>query len=276
MVFRHPRRTFRRSLSSTARRSQAATVIQRARRRQSISKLRLAPTVGKLVQRKINRSEPTKFVMYDMGQGWIEQAGAIDAGDWKPLLPNISQGTKRIEREGSKVKILTMTVSGWLRLIPSDTAGEFDNLLARIFIAQNKNESDDFTTLSAQLLRGNQDLPQPYNGTVTNHNFPVNRSIVHLYGQKSYRLVSNRYQLVTGGLSNTYGVERDIRLIPFFFKLRVKNKIIRYKDSTETLPVEFNPRIAFGLCNLNDPAVVMNESGHVKMLYQTKVRFKDA
>lgn len=264
-------------------RSNAAKVIQRrVRRKVSVKNKRLNPVMRKLVDRRVHMNEETGEIVSNLA-GYLQVDGGVTRTDWQRLMPSIGQGDLRDARDGARIKLVSMTIKGYIHFVPPETEGVYDALMARMFIVENKDDTAYDTSaggpcddLSNNLLRSGSNSVT-YDGTVIRHWIPTNTVWVKKHLDKSYKLISNRYQKVEGGSGTGQDVDlastRVMKVIPFFHRLKVRNKILRYKQG-ETFPIGWNPLIAMGACDINNPATNLSVS-HIQYIYQVTVRWKN-
>lgn len=260
------------------RRATSVAVVQRRKRQQKVSNLRLSPVVRKLVDRRINKGEETHFKTFT--SGLINFDSAIGEADIKQLMPAISQGDTVQDRAGAKIKLVSMSIKGYLKFVPSG-ANDDDSYAVRHMVYSSKkyrtaDQLGDLATrndIANNLLKDGNDAVA-FNGTWGKLHLPHNAAEITVHYDKIKYLKSNAVLAELAGQQVYTRTSVPIVIMPYTIRLKVKNKILKYAEPADTYPSNFYPVLSHGFINLNAPTSA-DTNTRVSDIYQVQVRFKD-
>lgn len=241
------------------------------------------PVLKRLVDKRIGANEQTHEVI-NVTHTQQNRDGSIAETDLMRLVPSISQGDSRDNRTGSKIKLTSVEVYGFLKFVPSGAAND-SGYAVRLVCASAKeypnaqqlfvdaDATANRTDVADSWLRQGAD-PTSFNGTFERLHLPNNTANVVTHYDRIHYLVSDRVIFDNG--STDVDTRTSVRLVikPFRIRLKVKNKILKYDDDTSTYPINFNPFLMLGFVNLENPGTTDNNL-RVTISAQAKWRFKD-
>lgn len=251
----------------------APRAIRKKQRRVSARNYKLTKPMKSLVNREINRSHESKERFYY--PSLINVDSAIGNSDWYNIIPAVVQGDTRENREGAEITLLSLTIKGFIRMTP-DGSSTGDALAARLLVVSPKRQSRvvNVTDLSNNLLRDGANQTN-YDGTLSHHYFPTNTGYVTTHYDRSFYMTTDHINYVDGGtIGNSQDTRTSQRIVvrPFFIRMRVKGKKLKYFDNGEQYPENFSPRIALGFANMNTDA--FDSATRLSYFYQVKMRWK--
>lgn len=214
-------------------------VVQRRQKKVKTARLKLARPVRALVDRRINRTLETKCVAYHGRRTQIDNLPDVQARCWR-LVPAISQGDTRATRTGSKVRLQSMTVNGYVQIPSYDasTSNDRSSIMLRLiaFTPKGYRFTPDVQAtwagpgnLYTQFFRTEAIALAPQ-GVWTDQYAEVNRDMFTVHADK--RMVFSR-----GDMFNVPGAEgaawRPDMTKRFSFRIKCKNKIGRFAQIDE-------------------------------------------
>lgn len=258
--------------------------IVKKNKRPNVKNVKINPVLSKLVDKRADRRMETKSVQRYSGP--ITKRGSITGPDWIKILPEVPQSgtagnpdSTRDTRIGSRIRITSLTVEGVMFITdPASQYGISNTQLIRLFCCSYKSTQnyDVFdaplaTDMADSLLKSGRAIDQ-YDSSVQNHMIPTNHDSITSHHEKKYK-AGTRYVSthVTPGATTSQAC-----LIPFKFRLKCKDKVLKYDQSSATECNNYAPLFSIGFC---DP--VLTPSGQVPstttMTYQfmTTLNFKD-
>lgn len=254
-----PRRNDWAKGASAARRSaNRATVVSRRRQKHTTNRLKLNPTVAKLVDRRIARQDPLKH-QYLYSRHNIDNLPDVSTRVW-PAWPRILQGDNMSERIGNHIKPSTCYIRGtvcipaqnWVPVVPPapDLNAARADIQLRLLCLSSKQFSDvsdvqaNWTTGAAlfqQLFRSAVTPQQPtgYTQDMFRH---VNTDLFTVHADKKFSLLRGLMMFPdptsSSGASRMPAIHKK-----FSFPLRVKSKILKYQEATAVDPSNYGPFI---------------------------------
>ena len=273
--------------TATRRTSYLGGVVQRRRKAVATSRLKLARPVRALVDRRIERQVETKVnTAYYRRTQWDNVPDTQDR--CIPLFPNLTQGVDRNEREGSKIKLTSMYTQGYIQIPSYESPGSEDrsNIMFRLCVLSARSEHFVPDLLANwqgtgnyfdQLLKPKAESLPPSGNTIDMWN-DINRDLFTVHYDKLFN-----FSRGDANGQNISPVQTNWRpdMIKFFkFKMKVKNKVLRYAQDTAPgtndgiQPTNFAPFLV-GWWSYTNGAPASN----VRVPYVeffTHVRFKDA
>lgn len=259
-------------------------VVQTRKPKPKISNLKLNPTVAKLVDRRINKSEQTHYKT--LTSTVINFDSSIDEGDFRQLLPPISAGDQMDQRTGKSIKLVSLVIKGYLKYVPSGDNDD-DSYAVRLMVVSSKKYKSfaqcigatnpalaNRQDMAANLVRDGKDA-RDFNGSFLALNLPVNAAEITTHYDKIQYMTSDAVlaELRTGDADVTTRTSVRTIIRPFTISLKVKNKIIKYEEESDIYPSSFFPMITQGFLNLNTGNPDTNT--RVALYYQVHMRWKD-
>ena len=262
-------------------------VVQRRRKKVATSRLKLAKPVRTLVDRRIDRQIETKVLPFH-----FRRTQWRNVPDTQPrccqLLANCLQGEQRNEREGSKIKLTSMNIQGYLQIPSYEEPGSSDrsNIMFRLCVLSAKSESyypDVLANWSGpgnyftQLLKPNSTADPPA-GQNYDMWLDINRDLFTVHYDKVFDF--SRGDQNGANVTPAATLWRPDKFKKFFIKLKVKNKLLRYATeaspgSNEGLqPTNFAPFLVGWWSYTNGAAPSNTPVPYIE--YYVKTRFKDA
>lgn len=234
--------------------SRIQTVVRRRQARPKIKNLRLAPTVSKLVERKIHAGETSHANAYWFRRRQFSNRPQDDV-TWRinKIMPEIVDGTTRGNRLGSTIHLTRLNVKGRFDIPATDNPavgnGDRANILVRQLILSSKQfkDLDDIQanwTAGANLnslffKTGATGIPP--SGFSIDQLYPVNRDVFTVHYDKTFSLNRDYNQGATG-LSDT--VQKTVEH-KFNINMKIKNKAIKYASSTANQAENYCPFMVY-------------------------------
>jgi len=250
------RRSFASEAAKKRRSANAATVVARRRTKVGINRLKLNPTVAKLVDRRINRDDETHSVgLHYRRSQWANIMTAAQVPiRVTGLLPNIPTASSRADREGAEVTLRSMVVKGIIT-IPADDTPYFGNadradIMFRLCCLSSKKYKD-IDSIQSNWLAGDQlfskmlkpaQIATPPTGTNLDMWKPINRQVFTVHYDRVFNfkrgvcLPASQVPPSDQGLSHMPAINKAFRIA-----LKVKNKKLYFNDSTDQEPSNFAP-----------------------------------
>lgn len=245
---------FTQKASSMRRKNFLGGVVQRRQKAIKTGRLRLAPPVAKLVDRRINKKLEQKTNSRHNNRRQLDNI-PTDSGRVQFIVPAIEQGDDRQQRIGTQVKLSRLIVKGMLS-IPADdnpTLGNGDraDICVRLMALSSKRFSTvedvrDNWTVGANLLNGlfkNGANPIPPGGTLLDMWRDVNTESFTVHYDKVYQMkrgFGDALSTPATGAVHMPAVSKRI-----YISLKCKNKILKFRDPSDDSSTNYNP---FLLC----------------------------
>lgn len=254
----HRRATFSKSASERRRASANSATVVRRRTKTSLNRLKLNPTVAKLVDRRINAHDENHAVgLHYRRNQWANIMTGATVGDRVVgILPTIPTASSRADREGAEVTLRSMIVKGMIT-IPADDTPYFGNadradICLRLCCLSCK-KYQNIATIQTNWLAGDllfQKMLKPAQianaptGTNLDMWKPINRQVFTVHYDKVFNmkrgvcLPAAQVPPSDQGLSHMPAINK-----PFRIRLKVKNKKLYFNESTDQSPSNFAPFI---------------------------------
>ncbi len=272
---------------SVYRRHTAATsiqaVVRRKKQQTNYKKLKLAKPVDTLVQKKIDKGNPSKYMTYHQRRYQFSNRIA-DA----PLLrlhtviPDIALGVERNDRQGAKVKLNSINIKGRID-VPADDNPILGNddraqIYVRLFVLSSKqnpvlnNVSIDWNT-----IYNNKFFKNNANGTAPTGEYldmlsDVNRELFTVHYDKVMKLDRN-LGYFPDPTSTSGSAPQKPASKEFNINLKVKNKILNYATPNTTSPTNFQPFVCCMFAYGNGAAPSTSAVPFIE--YLSKLSFKE-
>lgn len=219
-----------------------------------------------------------------------------DANDLRPLLPAIVQGGQTItsgnnrmpsnieSREGNKLHLQSIRVKGLIS-IPSDDLPESDDrgLICCRLLAFSCDKYKTYESMKANWTSGDQVknslLRQgahsvAFDGTMAGIWLPVNSELFTTHYDKLFYLNRGQRMQIGSSINDGIGAFHMPNVYrAFSVNLRVKNKLLTYKDPESVQPTNYGPALVlmFAYCNGAAPS----SSAVPYMQFNSAARWKD-
>lgn len=240
-----------------ARRAAAVKITRRPRRPIIIRKkkwrtnAKLA-TVG-AVKRIIARGRENKMVSHQVEKAFHNSL--ITNADFYPIMPQVVQGGDDCQRVGNKIQPKGLYVKGEISLCSNSGQNFQSNLPIRVRVLILSMRNVKQTNLIApninylNLLVSNDDATAthtvlPYDGSVTNHMYPVNKDMYIIHKDYQFTLCPDNQDTTANDGSPLYKAHR-------FFKFKIstpKYLTFDYQGGGLNWPINFAPFCAIGYC----------------------------
>lgn len=219
------------------------------------------------VDRAINRQTETKRITYDSGLIGVNNSLAV-AGDFLPLLINPSQGTTSYQRVGSRYKIKSMNIRGYLQLEGSGSAG-----LQKIGVRQMIVKSKKYPTSSPPdtelnyLLEAPGGSYQSFNGTTNDLHSPIYN--------KAFTVARDRklYMYQAGTNTNADDMSHAVKFFNIDLK-QARGKVINCEFETG-VTTNWGWWMLLSWVAL-DGTIVSNTNTNLKVQYTVDIKYEDA
>lgn len=219
------------------------------------------------VDRAINRQTETKRITYDSGLIGVNNSLAA-SGDFLQLLINPAQGSTSYQRLGTKYKIKSMNIRGYLQLEGSGSAG-LQKIGVRHMIVKSKKyptSSPPATELN-YLLEGSGGSYQSFNGLTNDLHAPVyNKAFTVARDRKHYM-----YQ--SGATSTADDLSHAVKYFNIDLK-QARGKVINCEFETG-VTTNWGWWMLLSWVAL-DGTVVSGSNTNLKVQYVVDMKYEDA
>ncbi len=270
--------------TSRKNRSRVPRALSRKKSRKPNKSIVLSKPMKALVDKRIDGHAETKTALLQSGLVQV-RAGRIVGSQLNRLVPQVPQAdsgqpSDRASRIGAQIRLTSMEVEGCITFVPNANFPNAGTQLARMFAFSAKSISDwgfitgNVTTQDAianALLRNGADIAD-YDGNLRAHFLPMNHKDMTSHLDRKFKINKDPKAL--------YGTSQDgplpVSVIPFKFRLKVKNKVLKFTDNTTNLPSNYCPLFAIGWCDpVNNPTSQPPSTSDLDYTYQVKMNFKD-
>ncbi len=267
--------------------SSAASKIQAVVRRRKVNKnyknLKLTKPVATLVQKKIDKNNPSKYMTYHQRRYQFSNRIA-DA----PLLrlhtviPDIALGVERNDRQGAKVKLNSINIKGRID-IPADDNPILGNddraqIFVRLYVLSAKqNPVLNDVSIDWNTIYNNKFFKNNANGTAPTGSYldmlsDVNREMFTVHYDRVMKLDRSLGYFPDPTSTSGAATQRPVSK-EFNINVKVKNKILNYATPTTTLPTNFQPFVCCQFAYGNGAAPSTSEVPFIE--YLSKLSFKE-
>lgn len=260
----------------------AATRIQsvvRARQaRPKVAKLKLAPVVAKLVDRRIDKDNESHQVGYWWRRyQWTNRIADDPANRINNAIPDLPVGSARGDRAGAQVKLTRLNIKGKIDVPADDNPLIGNDDRAQIYVR--------LMVLSCKKFRQIQEVRANWNaGQILNDQFfktsdagqspqgqyidmlrPINSDAFTTHFDRVYKMDRNYGYFPdptsTSGAASQRPVSKD-----FNINLKVKNKHLKYEDATQIQPDNWQPFVCYLFCYGNGAAPSTSRVPYIEYL----------
>ena len=245
-----PYARFSQKASASRRKNFLGGVVQRRKKAIKTARLRLAPPVAKLVDRRINKKLELKTNSRTNNRRQLDNI-PTDTGRVQIVMPNIEQGDNRQERIGTQVRLSRLIIKGVVS-IPADdnpTLGNGDraDISLRLLCLSSKRFSTvedvrDNWTVGANLLNAlfkNGANPLPPGGTMWDMWRDINTESFTVHHDRVFHMRRGFGDALS--TPSTGAVHMPAISKPFTIRLKCKNKLLKFRDESDDSSVNYNP-----------------------------------
>lgn len=271
------------SSAATAKRRSAnrATVVTRRRQKVGLNRLKLNPTVAKLVDRRIDKDNESHHQGYWWRRTQFTNKISDDpANRIITIIPNVPTGATRADRLGAQIKLTRLSIKGKIDIPADDNPIVGNGDRAQIYVRLMVLSSKKFREI--QEVRSNwnagsslndsffkvSDVGQAPTGQYVDMLRPINSEAFTTHYDRVIKMNRNAF---TGDIAEGYAPQRPVSK-DFKINLKVKNKLLKYDDNTSVQPDNFQPFVCalFAYSNGSIPTL----SAVPFMEYLTAMSFK--
>jgi len=260
------------------------SVVRRRQARPKLAKLKLNPTVAKLVDRRINKKNESHCDGYWWRRYQFTNKIADDpANRINNVLPNIPIGAARGDRAGSSVMLTHCSIKGKIDIPADDNPLVGNDDRAQIFVR--------LMVLSCKKFKQIQEVRSNWNaGSTLDQDFfktsdagqsplgeyidmlrPINADAFTTHYDKVIKLDRN-YGYFPDPTSTSGAAPQKPTSKEFYINIKCKNKRLVYEDATAVQPDNWQPFVCYLFCYGN--GAVPSSSRVPWIEYLTKVNYK--
>lgn len=254
------------------------SVVRRRQSRPKITNVKLNPTVAKLVDRRINKDNESHQVGYWWRRiQWSNRISDDPANRINNVIPDLPVGAARGDRFGAQVKLTRINIKGKID-VPADDNPIIGNddraqIYVRLFVLSCKkfkqiqevrSNWNAGAQLNAQFFKTSDQGESPQ-GQYIDMLRPVNSDAFTTHFDRVYKLDRNYGYFPdptsTSGAATQRPVSKD-----FNINLKVKNKHLKYEDSTVVQPDNWQPFVCYMFCYGNGAAPSTSDVPYIEYL----------
>lgn len=273
--------------TTTRRKAYLGGVVQRRRKAVATSRLKLAKPVRALVDRRIDRQIETKCQPYHFRRTQWDNLPDVQARCCQ-ILANIGQGDERNDRHGSKIKLTSLSLKGYIQIPSYESPGSEDrsNIMFRLCVLSAKSEHFFPDVLAnwagpgnffSQLMKPASEAT-PVFGDNSDMWKDINRDLFTVHYDKVFDF--SRGDANGQNISPVQTNWRPDKIKFFNVKLKCKNKVLRFADATDPgtndgiNPSNYAPFLVGWWSYINGAAPSNTPVPYIE--YYAKSYFKDA
>jgi len=246
----HARRGFASAAAAKRRSANRATVVARKRKTTALNRLKLNPTVAKLVDRRIYRTQERHQTYFHLRRTQLTNMPDTLPRAWK-LFPPVSQDTTRSTRLGSELTLTAGYTRGILT-VPADDNPPLGNddradIMLRLMVVSAKG-GDNVDFWNAQYLSDiyanffkSGDAATGFTGTNIDMWQSINHDIVTTHYDRVFRMKRGVGYFPAATPQSDGAAHMPAIHIPFRIKHRVKGKKIYYRTQVTTSADNYCP-----------------------------------
>jgi len=229
------------------------------RKGKKVRKLRAKPKVSfdKRVlrvidkQRELKVSRPFNFE--------TEVISGVNIANCLGIMPPISQGDNEYQRSGNQITLKKIVINSYYtNVFPVDSNRVTRPMVRRWILKQKNSNANNVLTGTTPLLQNNfLENSQPYNGTITDYNTPVNKNAFTVRREKKRVLPCPNSQGVVN--QNTGSIDKSFWLVTDTLTFG-KGKKLNYRTSGETQPSDFDYFLAHQASPMADTPYIVGET----------------
>lgn len=264
------------------RKSYLGGVVQRRRKTISTRRLKLAPPVAKLVDRRINKKLEMKTNSRTNNRRQLDNI-PTDTGRVQLVMPKIEQGVERDQRIGTQVKLSRLIVKGMLSIPADDNPalgnGDRADISLRLLCLSSKRFSTvedvrDNWTVGANLLNAMFKVgadPLPPSGVMWDMWRDINTESFTVHSDRVYHMKRGFGDALSTPATGAVHMPAISR--PFTIRVKCKNKVLKFRDEAEDSSTNFNPFIVAMWAYTNGASP--SDSGVPYLQYYSTVWYHD-
>jgi len=262
--------------------SSITAVVRRKTHKDSTKNLQLSKPVAALVEKRIDKGNPTKFTNWHQRRyqfsNLITQSPTTRINN---IIPNISQGTERNDRVGAAVRLMNINIKGRVDVPATDNppVGNPDRSLifVRLMVlsvkqmkSRNYVETNWATEYNPYVFKDNSSPFAPtglYSDMLSN----INRETFTVHKDMIFKMARNNtfsYDVPDSGATFQKPVSKE-----FSFNLKCKNKVLKYQDPTDLQPQNWQPFVTAIFCYGNGQPPTAN--GVPFLEFMSHITFKE-
>ena len=256
----HDIRRWAKDAATRRKAANSATVVERRRKKHSVARLKLNPTVAKLVDRRINKDNESHSNGYWWRRiQWTNRIADDPANRIVTVIPDVATGDTRINRLGSQIKLTRLSIRGKIDIpaddnpaLPLGANGDRAQIYVRLMVLSCKKfrqiQEVRSNWIAGQLLNDQffktGDAGQAPTGQMIDMWRHINSDAFTTHYDRVYKMDRNNGYFPdptsTSGAATQRPVSKDFRI-----NLKVKNKILKYEDHTVVQPDNYQPFVCY-------------------------------
>lgn len=259
------------------------SVVRRKKQQRNYSNLKLAKPVDTLVQKKIDKGNPSKFIAYHQRRyqfsNLISDAPLLRL---HTVIPDIALGVERHDRIGAKIKLNTINIKGRIDIPANDNPPLGNDDRAQIYVRLMVLSLKQVTPIAdvianwnirydPKFFKDNADGTAP-TGKYKDMLSSINREVFTVHHDKVMKL-SRQYPFFPDPTSTSGATTQITASKDFNINLKVKNKTLNYAVPSSVQPTNFEPFVCclFSYGNGSNPST----SAVPFIEYLSKLSFKE-
>jgi len=263
--------------------SQIQAVVRKTQQNRSYNNLKLSKPVATLVQKKIEKENPTKYAFHhERRYQFSNLISAAPASRINAVIPDIANGDLRNTKNGPQLKLMNINIKGKID-IPADDNPSIGNedralLYVRMMVLSVKNVksrteviNDWNSEYNPALFKNGASATAP-TGNYVDMLSSINREAFTVHHDKVMKFQRNYFfsYALPPGDGATFQVPTSKE---FNFNVKCKNKLLKYESSANLQPTNFQPFVVclFAFGNGSGPSA----SGVPFLEYMSKVTYKE-
>lgn len=281
----HDIRRWAKDAATRRRATVSSAVVQRRRTKHSVARLKLNPTVAKLVDRRINRDNESHSNGYWWRRiQWTNRISDDPANRIVTIIPDVATGDTRDKRLGSQIKLTQLYIKGKIDIPPTDNpiVGNGDRALiyVRLMVLSCKKfrqiqevraNWNTGQNLNDQFFKTG-DAGQAPSGSYIDMLRHINSDAFTTHYDRVFKMDRNYNYFLdptsTSGVATQRPDSRD-----FHIRLKVKNKVLKYEDHTVVQPDNYQPFVCY-MYAFGNGAAPSSLAAVPFIEYQTTMSFK--
>lgn len=263
--------------------SRIQAVVRRKKVQRNYNRYKLAKPVATLVQKKIDKNNPSRHTSY-----WLRRYQFTNLISDAPgqrlhtVIPTISQGVERHDREGTKIKLQSININGKIDIPADDNPAIGNGDRAQIYVRLMCLSLKQMKLLTDVINDWNADLndkffknnSQPFGptGQYLDMLSSINREVFTVHYDKVMKL-SRNYPFFPDPTSTSGAASQVPTSKEFSINLKVKNKVLDYAQPSSNRSQNFQPFVCALFAYNNGSAPSTSAVPFIE--YLSKVTFKE-
>lgn len=239
--------------------SKIQAVVRRRKQQNNYKNLKLSKPVETLVKKEIKASTETNTTYLHFRRTQFQN---IPTGIQRAVsvFPIINQGDSRVERLGTKIRLVSGLTRGLITIPADDNPilgnGDRPDIMFRMMLVSAKPFDsiqgwvDQYTTQVFPNMFKSGDVGEAPTGTMVDMWKPINREQLTVHYDKVFHLKRN-YPYFPDPTSTSGATFQSPVSIPFTIKHKCKNKSVKFVGSSATASSNYDPRLicTWAYCN---------------------------